>query len=92
MNQQMIVPLQNDKALASLEKLESRIHSAIDLLRFVHHEEPSTKLEDAQVKQRLIEKERALECVEVELKELQSERKQVRQRVQSLMKQIENLA
>ena len=92
MNQQMIVPQQNGEALASLERLESRIHGTIDLLRSARRGETAAEQEAERLKQRLSEKERELERLKMELKELRSEREQVRQRVEALLDQVEQLA
>jgi chromosome segregation ATPase len=92
MNQQTIVPRHNGEALASLGKLEDRIQSTIELLRNARRKEASTDEEILRLKERLVEKDRELQRLAADLAEYRSEREQVRQRVETLLEQIEELA
>jgi chromosome segregation ATPase len=92
MNQQTIVPRHNGEALASLGKLEDRIQSTIELLRSARRKEASTDEEILRLKERLAEKDRELQRLAADLAEYRSEREQVRQRVETLLEQIEELA
>ncbi len=92
MNQQTIVPRHNGEALASLGKLEDRIHNTIELLRTARHKEASAEEEIARLKERLAEREREMQRLAADLAEYRSEREQVRQRVEMLLEQIEQLS
>lgn len=92
MNQQTIVPRHNGEALASLGKLEDRIQSTIELLRTARHREVTAEEEIARLKERLAERERELQRMAADVAEYRSEREQVRQRVETLLEQIEQLA
>jgi chromosome segregation ATPase len=92
MNQQSIVPRHNGEALASLGRLEDRIQSTIELLRTARGREAGAEQEIARLKERLVERDRELQRLAAELAEYRSEREQVRQRVETLLEQIEQLA
>jgi len=91
MNQQTIVPHGNGEALASLTRLESRIQGAMDQLRSARRRESEAGEEAGRLRELLAKKEKEVERLHADVKHYHAEREQVRQRVESLLEQIEQL-
>lgn len=92
MNQQSIVSETDGQGLASFDKLEGRIQNAIEHLRTARRRQAAADEEVDRLNQLLAEKDEEISRLTTELDQQRSEREQVRERIESLLDQIEMLA
>lgn len=76
----------------ALDRLESRVQSAIDQLREARTSRSGMDAEVARLRDLLAKNEQQVESLQNEVAELRAERQQVKARIESLVGQIDELA